>query len=442
MKVPGPRGWSLLRALRALSFNPPQALAALHEQYGDVFELRVAGRRILVLNQPEAIQQVLRDVDRFGRAVEEQRLFKTFLGEGLLTSEGEAWRAQRAQVQPTFLPAQLGPFVPVVRRHTDQLLARWRETRTAGEPVDLPAEMVSLTLGITLEVLLGPAAADPALRPRWLRSLTVLHEEHLRLRRPVRVPGWLPTPGRLRFRRALREVDALLYARIDDARREEGHHLLAALSRAALGRSALRDQLLTVLFAGYATAATTLCWVWFALEQNPAVEAGLREELEQVLQGRAPRAEDLPRLERTARVVEETLRLYPPVWVLGRQVTRDGELAGVPVARGTNVVFSPYVLQRHPGLWVEPEAFRPERFVELAPRARTALIPFGGGPRVCPGAAFARLEAQLVLASLAQAYRLRVVPGQQLVPGLGAAMRPRRMLASLEPAPALQEARP
>ncbi|MDQ3744007.1 MAG: cytochrome P450, partial [Acidobacteriota bacterium] len=190
----------------------------------------------------------------------------------------------------------------------------------------------------------------------------------------------------------------------------------------------LRDEAATILTAGHETTAVALSWTWYLLSRHEEVERKLRAELSAVLAGRTPTFEDLPRLEYTLMVVEEALRLYPPAWVVGRRAIKDDEVGGWRVEAGSEVILSPYVTQRHPDFWDDPESFRPERFLPdgLAARPRFAYFPFGGGSRVCIGSNFALMEAQLVLATVAQKYRLRLLPGHAVEPEASFTLHPRK----------------
>ncbi|MDP3767798.1 MAG: cytochrome P450, partial [Dehalococcoidia bacterium] len=245
-----------------------------------------------------------------------------------------------------------------------------------------------------------------------------------------------PTPTNLRFRRAMRTLDDIVYGMIE-ARRNNGadkDDLLSMLLEArdeetgeGMSDKQLRDEVFTMFTAGHETTAAALAWTWYLLSQHPEAEGRLHNELGSVLSGRTPGLDDLQRLPYTRMVIEETLRLYPPVWSIGRMALREDTVLGYRIPAKGQVLLSSYVTHRHPEFWDEPERFDPERFApeRAASRPRYAYFPFGGGPRQCIGNEFAMMEAQLALATLAQRYRLRLVPGQVVEPEPAVTLRPR-----------------
>jgi cytochrome P450 len=265
------------------------------------------------------------------------------------------------------------------------------------------------------------------------------------------LPAAVPTPTNLRLRRAVRRLDDIVY-RIIRERRASGRlasDLLATLlaARAEDGRAMsdeqLRDEVMTLFLAGHETTAVTLMWTWYLLSASPAAEGRLHEELDAALAGRLPQVGDLARLRYAEAVVYEALRLYPPVVVLGREAIRDCEIGGHAVPRGTTVIVSPWLLHRDPRYFAEPNAFRPERWLDgLAERLpRFAYCPFGAGPRRCIGASFAAMELVLVLATIAQHFRLRLAAGHPVVPRVDLTLRPRDgMLMSVHTRRAMEEA--
>lgn len=408
----------------------PEALRELIAERGDRIAVRVGPWDLLLLSDPLALEPVV--VDRAGawaRPAQEQRIFRRFLGRGLLSSAGEAWQAGRRAVQPAFLPPALALRLPGLARRALALRERWTERARRGEPVEPAAELSDFMLAATLEAVLGVEADARALAD-WHELLYVLDQEHHRLG-SLALPGWVPTPGERRFRRTLADVDRRLHERIaaGPAAAPPGT-LLAALAAHEPDPARARDQLLTCLFAGHDTTASALAWLLLRLAREPEEAARLREEARGALDGLL--AGELPRPTRLGAAFQEALRLYPPVWVLGREATQPDQ-DGLPVRAGTVVIYSPYALGRHPALWPDPLAFRPERFLPGAPpRPRCAFLPFGGGPRVCPGAPLATLAAQAILAALLPAFQLRALDPDPL-PGSGTCMLPRGRRLALEP---------
>ncbi|MGH7268678.1 MAG: cytochrome P450, partial [Candidatus Rokuibacteriota bacterium] len=311
------------------------------------------------------------------------------------------------------------------------------------ETRDVHAEMTHLTLGIVAETLFGADVRAHA--DRVARALSVLMASFTARRASlVPVPIAVPTPGNLALRRAIRRLDALVYAMIHDRRAGGGGRddLLTLLLEArdeddgrGMTDRQVRDELITLFLAGHETTANALSWTWYLLARHPAVASRLAVELRGVLGGRAPGAADLPRLSYADAVVREAMRLYPPAHSLSRQPLRDTELGGYRVPAGTMVFMSPWVIHRDPRFFADPEAFDPDRWTDgLARRLpRFAYFPFGGGPRLCIGNAFATMEAVLLLATIGARFQPRLAPGEQVVADASVTLRPRggiRMILS------------
>jgi cytochrome P450 len=255
----------------------------------------------------------------------------------------------------------------------------------------------------------------------------------------IRIPTWLPTPHNLRFGRARRTLDALVLRIIDERRKAQvkPNDLLTMLmsakdeeTREQMTDRQLRDEVMTLVAAGHETTANLLTWTFYLLSQHEEMAARLRAELASVLGGRRPTLEDLPRLVFTRAVLDEALRLYPPAWVFEREALGDDEIGGYRVRRGTNVAICPYTMHRHRAYWDDPERFDPDRFASAnaAARPKYAYLPFGGGPRLCIGNAFALMEAQIILAMIAAEWKLELVPDFRVELAPSVTLRPRRGL--------------
>jgi cytochrome P450 len=425
---PGPytglKGWSL----RALSQSPLEMFSEL-ARYGDIVGIRVVNFRNIFVNHPDLIEEVLVTHPRRyvkGRVL---RANRHVFGEGLLTSEGDFWLRQRRLAQPAFHRARIASYAETMVDYTQRMLESWR----GGEERDVHQEMMRLTLRIVGKTLFDADVARDAQDVG--KSLELLLELGANFRRTLFIPHWVPTPTNLRIKREIRFIEGILYRIIGECRasgRDTGD-LLSMLLHAQdedgsrMTDKQLRDEAITLFLAGHETTASTLSWTWWLLAQNPAVEAQLHGELDEVLGGRAPSLDDLPRLPYTGNVITESLRLYPPAWGLARVVIEDHELGGYPVRKGMGVAMAQWVVHRDTRWYDSPEEFRPERwendFIKRIPRF--AYFPFGGGPRQCIGNAFALMEATLILATIAQRYRLRLVPGHPVVPLASITLRPR-----------------
>ncbi len=439
---PGPsfglRRWSL----GPLNSGDPLAyFTGLVREYGDFIELRVLNFRILLINHPDHIEDVLVNHPRKfikGRVLQANR---RVFGRGLLTSEGDFWLRQRRLAQPAFHRSRIAGYASTMVEYTERLLHEWQN----GEERDIHKEMMRLTLQIVGKTLFDADVERDAQDVG--KSLELLLEIGADFRRTLFVPHWLPTPTNIRVERAIRQIEKVLYRIIAEKRasgRDAGDllsMLLAAQDEdgSRMTDKQLRDEAITLFLAGHETTANALSWTWWLLAQNPAVEAKLHAELRTVLAGRAPSLEDLPKLAYTNHIITESMRLYPPAWGTARTAIEDHEIAGYAVPKGSGVSFTQWTVHRDARWYDAPEEFRPERWEgDLLKRIpRFAYFPFGGGPRQCIGNTFALMETALVLATIAQQYRFRLVEGHPVVPLASITLRPRHGIrVSLESRPA------
>ncbi len=380
-------------------------------EYGDVVALRFGYHRIYLVSHPAAIEEVLVQRARSFHKHFALRLNPHVFGEGLLTSEGDFWRRQRRLIQPVFSHARIAGYAAIMVQAAERLLARWQP----GEVRGVLPEMMRLTLDIAARTLFDADVEAEAAEVG--QALEVLQETWVvRFHRVIQIPFWLPTPSNLRFNAAVRRLDAILF-RLIEQRRKQGHTgtdllslLLAARHEDGGGRMSdqqVRDEAMTLFLAGHETTALVLTWTWVLLARHPEVQERLIAEVNAVLAGRPPTAEDAPRLKFTEAVILESMRLYPPAYVIGREAIEACEVAGYPVPRGHTILMSQWAVQRDERWFGQAETFRPERWLDasLATMPRYAYFPFGGGPRVCIGNSFAMLELVLVVARLAQTLR-------------------------------------
>jgi len=435
--APGPRDRSWAGFYRAYTRDPLVYLTQLQKEYGDVVTLRAYNYRVFFLSHPDHIEEVLVTQSRKffkGRILKaNKRLF----GNGLLTSEGDFWLRQRRLAQPAFHRARVASYGETMVRFADQLIAGWRD----GETRDVHTEMMRLTLQIVAKTLFD---ADVDHEAKEIgKALEAIMELNSNFRRVVLTPPWLPTRHNLRAMLATRRLNRIIYRIIAERRASErdAGDLLSMLLAAQdedgsrMNDQQLRDEAITIFLAGHETTAIALSWTWWLLAQNPEVEARLHTELDTVLAGRSPQMEDLPRLPYAEKVITESLRLYPPAWGMPRLAIEDVEIGGYKIAKGCGVSVSQWVVHRDRRWFDEPLAFRPERWDgELQKRLpRFAYFPFGGGPRQCIGNAFAQMEATLVLATIAQKFRFRLVADHPVIPLASITLRPKHGIrATLE----------
>jgi cytochrome P450 len=430
---PGPRGLPLVGMAFYLRRNPLEGLRQLARDYGDIVRFQVMRQERILLNHPDWINQVLvLQHNKFHKSELTRRITARMLGQGLLISEGEFWRRQRRLAQPAFHRARVNDYAATMLEITCSHIRNWR----AAEVRNIGQEMTALTLEIAVRTLFGATLPEQA---RGVgQAMTFLMRYSLRRQRlPFRIPETWPTPSNRRANRELEFIDSLVY-RIISERQAEGnsnHHndLLALLMGAMdadgtqMTRQQLHDETMTLFVAGHETTAQMLTWTWYALSQNAAVEARLQEELDGVLGVRPIEPSDLPKLPYLQAVMNEVLRLYPPAYIMAREVISPCEIAGYTLRPKSTVLFSQWVMQRDPRYYDDPEAFRPERWLHgLADRLPPgAYFPFGGGPRRCIGEGFALQEAAIVIATLARRFRFRLAPSDPVVPEPLVTLRPR-----------------
>ena len=410
---PGPKGLPLLGSLIGFARDPLGFLTSCSRQYGDVVAFRTAGQLMLVLTCPREIERVLvKEHQNFPKNEHFWRQVTALFGNGLLTSKGTFWQRQRRLAAPAFAGSMLATYADAMVRESLLTAEGWR----AGDVRDVHADMMALSLRIAAKALFGTEieedvlAIDDALND-------ILAELASRVVRPILIPDAVPLPGHVRYRRALRRIDAIV-ARIVAERRSSSaasSDFLSSLMEArdedgtAMSDRQLRDEVITFLLAGHETTALVLSWTIHLLSRHPEIERVLAAEIENVVGRRSVTMDDVPRLRFTEHTITESMRLYPPAWAIGREARSDCQIGGFQVRGGTPILISPWVLHRDPRFFDEPEAFRPERWHQgLAHRLpRFAYMPFGGGPRICIGNRFAMIEAVLILTTLVQ--RLRFV---------------------------------
>jgi len=398
--------------------------------YGEVVRFRFGPVVGHLVSSPEGANHVLAENNKnYGKQTRGYRNLRYVLGNGLLTSEGEAWKRQRRIAQPAFHRQRIAGFARTMVRAAEHATAELERRR--GNDVDVHHEMMRLTLRIVGETLLGydPTDAADEVGAALAFLLSLANE---RTRRVLALPPIVPTRENRKFRRAKAILDRVVLRMIAERRRSPGDRgdllsMLIAARDAETGESMddrqLRDETMTIFLAGHETTANALTFAWLLLSRHPAALRELRAELTQVLAGRSPTADDLPKLPGTRRILQEAMRLYPPAWIIGRSATGPDEIGGYAIPARSIVFVSPYVMHRHPGLWTEPEAFDPQRFARDPPRG--AYLPFGAGPRMCIGNAFASMEAELVLATMAQRVHFDLVPGSDVELDASITLRPR-----------------
>lgn len=425
---PGPRSTSVLTNAYGMTRNPLRFLTNMAREHGDIVRIRLPGQQIFLLNHPDTIEEVLLSKsDSFIKDAFTREL-GLVIGKGLLTSEGALWKRQRRLAQPAFHHRRVTGYAKAMVRHAERAVAEL----APGEPRDIHQDMMRLTLDIAAETLFGADVGSAA--NQISEAIEALMDRFTGT--GSMIPSFLPTPGNLRARRALRRIDEVVFGIIAERRRQTRARddLLSMLLEATDGEGSmddrqLRDEVVTLLLAGHETTALAVSYTLYLLSRHPEVDAALSEEIRSVVGDRAPTYEDLPELGLVDKVVRESMRLYPPAWAIGREATMPCRVGGFDAAPGTQIWAVQWVVHRDPRFYEEPEAFRPDRwtdeFVKSLPRF--AYFPFGGGRRVCIGNSFAMMETALVVATLVQHFRflpasddpLEILPSVTLRPKHG-----------------------
>jgi len=427
---PGPGFWQSLAGYRR---NPATYFTVLARRYGDVLRWR-GPMDIYLLNDPDDVRRVMTQAwPQFTKDNIDYRVLRLTMGNGLVTNDGLDWARQRRLMQPMFHNRIVNAFDAAINACTETLVARWR-ARGADEAFALDRELSRLTFQVVGATLFG--ADIDAHADQVAAMLEVMNVNPKTIRALLTQWPWIPTRGNRRFVRHLALLDRIVYGLVE-RRRASGEtrgDLLGLLLAArdadtgeAMAETQIRDEVVTLMLAGHETSATALGWTFHLLAQHPEIEATLVEELCRELGGRPAQAADLARLPYLKQVVQESMRVFPPVWGISRALAEDCEFGGYRVPRGAYVAILPYALHRHPAHWSDPERFDPSRFSPKRSESRHSYcyLPFAAGPRTCIGAGMAMLEIQLVLARLLPLFRVRSVPGHPVVPLASVTYRPR-----------------
>ena len=411
---PGPKGVPVIGNSGQYARDPFEFITACAEAYGDVVHFELGPIDTYMITNPADIERVLvTDDAKYTKPKFQDDAIGDLLGEGLLLSEGDTWRKQRELAQPAFLMSRLSGLSDQMVDYTVGMLDDW----TGGEVVNVHLEMARLTVKIIVEAMFGSTIDDERVRTvqENLEPLGSRFEPN-----PFRfaIPDWAPTKENREYKRALSTIEEVVWDLIDeregtqDGDGEEPMDLLSILLRArAEGRQTdenLRDEMVTMLLAGHDTTALTLTYTWYLLSQHPEVEARVHEELDSLLGGDRPTFADVRQMEYTEAVLNEAMRLYPPVYTIFREPQVDVRLGGYRIPEGSAVMLSQWAVHRSPRYWDDPLEFDPDRWLDerADDRPRFAYFPFGGGPRFCIGKQLSLLEARLILGTVCQEYRL------------------------------------
>jgi cytochrome P450 len=413
----------MLGSFGAIRKNPLAYLDSVWRTYGDVVQFPVPKPPSYLVNDPDGVRSVLvTNARSYGKSTIQYSALSLVTGEGLLSADTAEWKRQRPMVQPAFHRETLTTIVSHVATAAERIIEDWNAL-TEGAVVDIDAAIMNAALEVVGHALFGSDLSTDAdvLTTATLDALDVVIA---RARVPITPPAWVPTPGNRKLSSSVAALDRAVHSMLDSrgvreapadmldllitARDDEGH---------ALTETEIRDQVVTFIVAGHETVASALTWTFALLAENPEVMRLLQAEADAVLGGNAAQFADYQRLPYARAVIDETLRLYPPAWLITRNSLGDDSLGGYEVPEGSLIIMSPWLLHRHPGVWANPDRFDPQRFID-GEIDRSAFIPFGAGPRQCIGRDFAYVEAVLLLSSLVAHFDLEYPAGQQRPPAV------------------------
>jgi len=432
---PGPKSRVPGLIYLTLHRNPLAFLERMTREYGEIVHMRLGPRHDYLISSPDYIESILQAPNEMARAT--QLSVKCLLGKGILTSKGELHRRQKNLMLPYFRAQRNEAYVGAILRCAARMSARWKH----GETRDIAVDMRHFALAVIAEALFGESMVEENLAEICAHMDVILgmtslgNNAVLDILFNMWLTAGLPHPSGRRLRSSIQTLNAIVYRMIDRQRQapRDQDNLLAGLCAQALdgeGRTQVRDEVMTMLLAGHETTATALTWTWYLLSENPGAAEKMHAELDQVLGGRAPTFKDLGQLTYTRNVFAESMRLYPPVWLMGRRPVRDFPVGDYVIPAGAHVHLCQFLVHRDPRWFPDPNRFEPLRWANGAepPRPKGAYLPFAAGGRKCIGAELAWTEGVLALAVLGQQWRLRLVPGHPVEPQPRITLQPKHGL--------------
>jgi cytochrome P450 len=433
--APGPRGAPIVGSAITFGKDPRLALMNWAKEYGPLVRFRLGPMIAHVVAHPDAVKHVLQDNNDNYTKAPRMVFLADFLGQSLLTMEGSTWKRRRRLAQPAFHRERLAELSRIMAGCAEAMVEQWQARVDSGQPFDVAAEMMRTTLSVVGKALFGvdlsASTADVG------RALPLILDHILgRLNAVIPMPLWMPTPANHRYHAAVRGLDEMVFGLIRSFRsgQVKPTGLMAMLMDArdqdtgvGLTDQELRDEIMTLIFAGHETISCALSWTFWLLAQHPEAARRLRDELADVLGDRPPAGEDLPRLRYTQNAINESMRLMPPSWGIARMPLADDEIDGCHIPAGSMVLLAACATHRDPALWDNPDTFDPDRFSpeRSAGRHRMAFYPFSAGPRVCIAGHFSMMEATLIVAAVMQRFDLRLDPAREVKIETSMTLRPK-----------------
>jgi cytochrome P450 len=424
----------LLGHLGAFRKRPLEMLTGWWRQHGDALRFRLGPKTFYLFSHPDLAEDILvKQSDRFVKVYNPRRPhgLALVLGNGLVTSSGEVWKRHRRIIQPIFHRSRMTAMANRMAQVGELRVAAWGNQ--PGRTIDIAAEMMQLALEVISQTMFSTSMTQHIDRISHALQVSIKYAFDS-FSNPLSLPLWVPTARNREFRSVMQFMDGLMYGLLAERRRSGVQHadlldlLLQARDEetgAGLSDQELRDEALTIFAAGHETTANALAWTWYLLATHPEAKARFHEEVDRVLQGKTPNADDLQQLPYTRAIFDESLRLYPPAPAVHRKAATSTTVGGLSLPEGAFVLVGTYNLHRHPDFWQNPEQFQPERWLDgERPASRYAYLPFGAGPRACVGIHFASVEGPLLLALIGRRYDLQLA--QEIVePYLMVTLRPK-----------------
>lgn len=426
VEVPGPRGWPLVGSLPDLARDVLGFWTDLARHYGDVAKYRAGGENQYLISHPALIESVFRHDIRYYYKGKYTQLLRSAFGDGLLLSSGERWRQQRQRLQPAFAESQVAAWLDSIIASVEKMFLEWEVNAATGDPLEMTHAMLKLVQTIIVKILFG-SAVPYQVTAATLKAVDCINNSlWQQVLREMLLGKWfnhLPLPSNRRYHCAVDILQNTISGLLAENAHDE-NALIAFLARtrvkgapAPLSDQDLRDQLITLFLAGHETTACALTWTFYYLTEHPEAAERVCIEADQTLSGSRPTSSELSRLVYTRRVIKESMRLMPPIYLIGRRCSTEVELGGWSIPAGSPLIMSQYVMHRHPRYWEMPDQFDPDHFSpeRSQDRPHYAYFPFGGGPRRCLGRHLAMIEMVTILAMVMHRYRLIKIPNRRLV---------------------------
>ncbi len=436
--IPLDRGHPITGHLREFQRDRFTMQMRFMKEMGDIYSFYVGRFPVIYLSNPKYIRHVLQEnYKNYKKNIFYDEL-RIILGQGLVTSEGEFWRKQRKMIQPTFHHSQIEKFITLMTNATDKMIVQWENSAKAQRQINIDEDMKTLTMEIVAQCLFSHDTDVFAQNATQSTNIVLDWAKH-RLESLIKLPHWIPTKDNREFKQAYTELNEIIMGLIQERRamKERPNDLLTTLieltdeqSKTGMTDNQLFDEILTLFMAGHETTAHTLVWTWTLLSKHPHIRNKLNEEVDEVLKKSSLSFDTINALSYTKMVLQESMRIIPAVWGIGREAINDDEIDGYPIPKGATVGVSIYQMHHHPAFWENPEGFIPERFLpeNLSNVNKWVYMPFGGGPRMCIGNAFAMMEAQIILSMLSNRFTLDLDPGIPIEFDPGITLRPKHEL--------------